>query len=49
MEITIFDGVRTPFGKHGGVLAFTRPDDMLAQCIKYLVEKSPDIKPILKM
>lgn len=44
MDITIFDGIRTPFGKQGGVLAYTRPDDLLAQCIKYLIDQSPAVK-----
>ncbi|MGO2508326.1 MAG: acetyl-CoA C-acyltransferase [Vibrio hibernica] len=45
MDIVIFDGIRTPFGKYGGALAFTRPDDLLAQCLGHLVKAYPQIKP----
>lgn len=36
----IFDGIRTPFGRHGGALSRVRPDDLLAACIRALVERS---------
>lgn len=33
----ILDGVRTPFGRYGGVLSALRPDDMAAETLKALV------------
>ncbi|KAA0929158.1 3-oxoadipyl-CoA thiolase [Psychrobacter sp. ANT_H56B] len=35
----IYDGLRSPFGRHGGALATVRPDDMIATVMKALVEK----------
>ncbi|MEX2246549.1 MAG: hypothetical protein WEC75_07665, partial [Dehalococcoidia bacterium] len=35
----IVDGLRTPFGKYGGALRETRPDDMAAHVIKALVAR----------
>jgi acetyl-CoA C-acetyltransferase len=37
----IFDGLRTPIGRHAGGLAPVRPDDLLAGVIKDLVARSP--------
>jgi len=34
----IYDGLRSPFGRFGGVLATIRPDDLLGQVIRALVE-----------
>ncbi|MCA1587808.1 MAG: thiolase family protein [Chloroflexi bacterium] len=36
----IVDGLRTPFGKYGGALRETRPDDMAAHVIKGLVARN---------
>ena len=36
----IYDGVRTPFGRHAGALASIRPDDLLAGVLKTLVERN---------
>jgi len=36
----IYEGLRTPFGRHAGVLAKVRPDDLLADVIKNLMKKS---------
>ncbi len=36
----IYEGVRTPFGRHGGALAKVRPDDLLAETIRNLLKKS---------
>ena len=36
----VVDGLRTPFGRYGGVLASARPDDMAAHVIKAVVERS---------
>ena len=37
----IYDGVRTPFGRHAGALASVRPDDLLAGPIATLMARSP--------
>ena len=37
----IYNGVRTPFGRHAGALARMRPDDMLAAVISEVVKQSP--------
>ncbi len=36
----LYEGLRTPFGRHAGVLAKVRPDDLLADAIKNLMKKS---------
>ena len=36
----IVDGLRTPFGRYGGALKDTRPDDMAAHVIRALVERT---------
>lgn len=36
----IYDGGRTAFGRHAGVLSSLRPDDMLAHVIKTLVQRN---------
>jgi len=40
MSAFIYDGLRTPFGRHAGSLAKVRPDDLLASVIKVLVERN---------
>lgn len=35
----IYDGIRSPFGRHGGSLATVRPDDLAAQVIRALLNK----------
>lgn len=42
-EVFICDGIRTPFGKHGGSLSSVRTDDLGALPIKYLVNKNHTI------
>src|SRR5260221_3651056 len=37
----IYDGLRTPIGRHAGGLAPVRPDDLLAGVIKEVVQRSP--------
>lgn len=39
----VIDAIRTPIGKYGGSLATVRPDDLLAQVIKTLIERNPNI------
>jgi len=36
----LYEGLRTPFGRHGGTLAKVRPDDLLADVIRNLMKKS---------
>jgi 3-oxoadipyl-CoA thiolase len=36
----IYEGVRTPFGRHAGALAKVRPDDLLADAMRNLMKKS---------
>ncbi|WP_166268833.1 3-oxoadipyl-CoA thiolase [Marinobacter caseinilyticus] len=40
MSAYIYDGLRTPFGRHAGALAKVRPDDLLAGVIKTLVARN---------
>lgn len=42
-DVFICDGIRTPFGKHGGSLSSVRTDDLGALPIKYLVKKNHTI------
>ena len=37
----VYDGLRTPIGRHAGGLAPVRPDDLLAGVIKELVQRNP--------
>ena len=39
-EAYIYDGIRTPFGRQGGVLAGIRPDDLLATVIKSVITRN---------
>ena len=39
LDAYIYDGLRSPFGRHGGALATVRPDDLIATVIKTLVQK----------
>jgi len=41
----IYDAVRTPFGRYGGALARTRPDDLAAHVVRTLVERAPALDP----
>ncbi len=36
----LYEGLRTPFGRHGGVLAKVRPDDLLGDVIKSVMKQS---------
>lgn len=40
LDAYIYDGLRTPFGRHGGALAPVRPDDLLAGVIRELVQRN---------
>src|SRR5712692_12118300 len=37
----IYDGLRSPFGRHAGALASVRPDDLVAEVIRALVARAP--------
>lgn len=39
-EVVIVDAVRSPIGKHNGALSSVRPDDLLADVLKGLVERT---------
>jgi acetyl-CoA C-acetyltransferase len=41
LDAYIYNGLRTPFGRHAGALARLRPDDMLAAVIAGVVQESP--------
>ena len=41
IDAFIYDGLRTPFGRHAGALARVRPDDLLGDLVGALVERSP--------
>tara|TARA_R110000751_G_scaffold21133_2_gene61085 strand:- start:3851 stop:5062 length:1212 start_codon:yes stop_codon:yes gene_type:complete len=40
MNTYIYDGLRTPFGRHGGALSHIRPDDLLSNLIKALITRN---------
>jgi acetyl-CoA acyltransferase len=42
-EVVFVDGVRTPFGKAGGMYAETRADDLVIRCIRELVKRNPQL------
>jgi acetyl-CoA acetyltransferase family protein len=41
----VLDAVRTPFGRYGGALARTRPDDLAAHVVGALLERAPELDP----
>ena len=41
----VYDAVRTPFGRHGGGLAAVRPDDLAAQTVAALLDRTPALDP----
>jgi len=44
-EVYVIDAIRTPIGKYGGALSSVRPDDLLAQIIKELMERNKSVDP----
>jgi acetyl-CoA C-acetyltransferase len=40
LEAYIYDGLRTPFGRHAGALSRVRPDDLLAGVVKEVVART---------
>ena len=41
LDAFIYDGLRTPFGRHAGALAPVRPDDLAAGVMRALLARSP--------
>ncbi|BAL25701.1 3-oxoadipyl-CoA thiolase [Azoarcus sp. KH32C] len=41
LDAYIYDGLRSPFGRHAGKLAAVRPDDLIATVMRELVARSP--------
>jgi acetyl-CoA acetyltransferase family protein len=41
----VIDAVRTPFGRYGGALSRTRPDDLAATVIRAALKRSPGLDP----
>ncbi|MBU2865500.1 acetyl-CoA C-acyltransferase [Pacificibacter marinus] len=39
LDAYIYDGLRSPFGRHGGALAGIRPDDLMADVIRALLAR----------
>ncbi|GAB4529959.1 MAG: thiolase family protein [Anaerolineae bacterium] len=39
-EVVIIDAVRSPIGRHNGALSSVRPDDLLAEVLKALMERT---------
>jgi acetyl-CoA acyltransferase len=44
-DVVFVDGVRTPFGKAGGMYANTRADDLIVRCIRELLRRHPQLPP----
>jgi 3-oxoadipyl-CoA thiolase len=42
-EVFIIDAARTAIGKYGGALSTTRPDDLLAHVIKFLLQRNKSV------
>ena len=43
--VYIIDALRTPVGKFGGALSAVRPDDLLANVIRALMQSNPSVDP----
>ncbi|TFV95057.1 3-oxoadipyl-CoA thiolase, partial [Oxalobacteraceae bacterium OM1] len=41
LDAYLYDGLRSPFGRHGGVLAPVRPDDLVAEVMRAVVARNP--------
>ncbi len=42
-DVFVYDAVRTPFGRFGGALARSRPDDLAALVVGGLLDRHPDL------
>ena len=45
LDAYVYDGLRTPIGRHAGVLSPLRPDDLLAGVIAALIQRSARSTP----
>ena len=43
-ESYIFDGIRTPFGRYGGILSSLRPDEMMSSTMIELISRYPQVR-----
>jgi acetyl-CoA acyltransferase len=43
-EVYICDAIRTPIGRHGGALAWVRPDDLAASVLRGLLDRNPSLR-----
>ena len=47
----LYDGLRSPFGRHAGALAPVRPDDLVAELLRAVIARSPwkpgDVEDVL--
>ncbi|MFC7597460.1 thiolase family protein [Terrabacter sp. GCM10028922] len=43
IDAFVYDAVRTPFGRYGGALAGTRPDDLAALVVRSVVDRCPGL------
>ncbi|HET7825846.1 MAG TPA: 3-oxoadipyl-CoA thiolase, partial [Anaeromyxobacter sp.] len=41
LDAYIYDGLRSPFGRHAGALAAVRPDDLAAEVLRAVLARSP--------
>ena len=41
LDAYLYDGLRSPIGRHAGALASVRPDDLVAEVMRSLVARSP--------
>lgn len=44
LDAYIYDGLRSPFGRHAGALAPVRPDDLVADVIAALISRNPEAR-----
>ena len=44
-EVFIVDALRTPIGRYGGALAQVRPDDLMADLLRQMLERHPGVDP----
>ncbi len=40
LDAYIYDGIRSPFGRHGGALATVRPDDLMADVLRAMMARN---------
>ncbi|MFI0710141.1 thiolase family protein [Streptomyces inhibens] len=44
-DVYVVDAVRTPIGRYGGALSGVRPDDLAADVLRALLDRSPGLDP----